>query len=58
MNSLKDEAIEAIERVHGNSAPSLEEVLAELEELAEFCNELISGIEEDISRRDQGTGTS
>lgn len=56
--SRKDEAIEAIERVHGDSAPSLEEVLADLEELAEFCNDLISGIQEDISRRDQGTGES
>lgn len=58
MTSRKDEAIEAIDRVHGNTAASLEDVLADLEELAEYCNELISAIEEDISRRDQGTGNA
>ena len=58
MKSRKDEAIEAIQLVHGNTAASLEEVLADLEELAELCNEYVSGIEGDISRRDQMTGNA
>ncbi len=58
MKSRKEEAIEAIQRVHGNTAASLEKVLADLEELAELCNEYVSAIEGDISRRDQGTGNA
>lgn len=58
MISRKDEAKYAISRVHVNLGVSLEQNLADLEELAEFCNDLISGIQEDISRRDQGVGAS
>lgn len=58
MKSRKDDAIDAIQRVHGNTAPPLEEVLADLEELADLCDDLISAIEGDISRRDQGTGNA
>ncbi len=58
MISRKDEARYAITRVHENLGASLEENLADIEELADFCNDLIVGIQEDISRRDQGVGAS
>ena len=51
MSYRKDSALEAIRLVHGQIG-TLENVLADLQEISEFVNELISGVEEDISRRD------
>ncbi len=52
----KQLAIEAIQRVHGNTSVSLEEVLEALQEIADYLDEYIDAINEDISRRDQRVG--
>jgi hypothetical protein len=44
----KDLAIEAVRRVHANQRGSLEDVLGELQEIAELAEELSEAIRQDI----------
>ena len=48
MATKKDLALDAIRRVHGNTACSLEDVKDDLEEIRDLAEELISAIEADI----------
>jgi len=54
--SDKEKALEAIQRVHGNTVASLEAVLEDLEDLAAYLDDYITAIQEDISRRDNMYG--
>jgi ABC-type transporter Mla subunit MlaD len=49
--SDKEKALEAIQRVHGNRAASLEAILEDLEDLSAYLNDYIAAIRGDISRR-------
>lgn len=56
LRSDKNIAIKAIRQVHGNTSASLEEVLEALQEIADYLDEYLDAINEDISRRDQRVG--
>ena len=53
MATRKELALDAVLRVHGNTACSLEDVKDDLEEIRDLAEELISAIEADIEMQSE-----